>query len=160
MTTRMAYPRALPPRPPEPDAEPTRLLRVFVPGHPASANHMYGARGQGAARRLTPEARAWRDAVTLLTARWRFPDDAPRPALAVCCVFLGARADVDNLLKLTLDGLKLGLAVDDRYITRLCAEKQPLPRGGMRGAWIAVALLPPPVKQPKPQRARRPRNRS
>ena len=152
----MAYAHALSPNP-----EPTRLLRVFVPGNPASSNHMYGARGngRGAARHLTTEARAWRDAVTLLTRAWRVPDDAPRPLLAVSFVFLGGRADVDNMVKLALDGVKLGLAVDDRYVMRLCAEKQPLPRGGTRGAWIEVTVLPPPVKPPRPQRVRHPRKK-
>ena len=155
----MAYPRALPPEPLTAQ-EPTRLLRVFVPGNPASSNHMYGVRGnggngRGAARHLTAEARAWRDAVTLLTRAWRFPDDAPRPLLAVSFVFLGGRADVDNMVKLALDGVKLGLAVDDRYVMRLYAEKQPLPRGGTRGAWIEVTVLPPPVQPPRPQRTRK-----
>ena len=157
----MASARAVPPEPLA-TPEPTRLLRVFVPGNPASSNHMYGARGngRGAARHLTAEARAWRDAVTLLTTAWRFPDDAPRPLLAVSLVFLGGRADVDNMVKLALDGVKLGLAVDDRYVVRLYAEKQPLPRGGTRGAWIEVTVLPPPVKPPRPQRARHPRKRA
>ena len=158
----MAYPPAASPEPLA-KQEPTRLLHVFVPGNPASSNHMYGVRGnggnggngRGAARHLTAEARAWRDAVTLLTRAWRVPDDAPRPLLAVSFVFLGGRADVDNMVKLALDGVKLGLAVDDRYVMRLCAEKQPLPRGGTRGAWIEVTVLSPPVKQPRPQRARR-----
>ena len=139
------------------------ILRVFVPGNPVSSNHMYGARGYGAARRLTPEARAWRDAVANSVLAWRFADDAPRPLLAVHCAFIGMRADLDNGFKLVIDGVKLGLAVDDRYIMRLCGEKQPLSRrggssgsGGERGAWIEVSQLPalqkPAQRQPRQRR--------
>ena len=148
----MASPRALPPEPEPVDAP---LLRVFVTGKPISSNDMYGARGSGAARRLTPEARSWRDAVAASVLAWRFPASAPRPILAVDCVFVGARADIDNLCKLVLDGVKTGLAVDDRFILRLVVEKQPLPRGGQRGAWIAVSVLPTPEKPPRLRRTRK-----
>ena len=150
-----------------PTPAPTHLLRVFVPGNPVSSNHMYGVRGYAAAKRLTPEAKQWRDDVANSTLAWRFAADAPRPALSVACSFVGARADVDNLLKLTLDGLKLGLQVDDRYVVRVCAEKVPLPaRGpnggrGERGAWIEVMCLPqlPKKAQQVQPRARKPRNK-
>lgn len=135
----------------------TPLLRVWVAGNPASGNHMYITRkaATGALKRakvMTPTATGWRDAVAVATMPWRFAESAPRPTLAVSCSFVGARADVDNLLKLTLDGLKMGLLVDDRYVMRVCAEKVPLPRDGERGAWIAVSCLPP---MPKAQRAPR-----
>jgi len=113
---------------------------------------MYGARGYGASRRLTPEARQWRDDVATSTLAWRFADDAPRPALSISCRFPGARADVDNLLKLVLDGVKIGLAVDDRYVMRVCAEKTPLVRGEERGAWIEVTCLPQAQRPPRNKR--------
>lgn len=128
------------------------LLRVWVAGKPISSNHIYGARGSGAARRLTPEARAWREAVATSVMPWRLAEHAPRPLLSVCCVFVGARADVDNLLKGTLDGLKEGLLVDDRYVVRVCAEKQPLARGGEKGAWIEVTQLPQLVTRTRAKR--------
>ena len=135
--------------------QPTPLLRVFVAGNPISANHMYNARGYGAARRLTAEAVAWRDAVAVAAMPWRFAESAARPTLGISCRFIAARADVDNLLKLVVDGVKLGLAVDDRYVTRVCAEKV---RGTIaeRGAWIEVTQLPDmkPARSTQPQRRR------
>lgn len=133
---------------------PAPLLRVFVPGNPVSANHMHDARGYGAARRLTPDARAWRDAIALSVMRWRFAAEAPRPNLAVSLVWIGARSDIDNPVKLALDGVKLGLAVDDRYVTRLTIEKRPLAYGDERGAWIEVTELPPMHAQRAPRKAR------
>jgi len=134
---------------------PVPLLRVFVAGNPVSTNHMYGGRGHSSAKHLTAEARAWREAVSYCTMAWRYAPEVPRPNLAVSCTFIGARADVDNLLKLTLDGLKDGLLVDDRYVMKVCAEKRPLSAGTERGAWIEVSELPPAQHtQPRPSRTR------
>ena len=135
----------------------TPLLRVWVAGNPASVNQMYITRkaATGALKRtkvMRSAAVDWRDAVAVATMPWRFPESAPRPTLAVSCSFVGARADVDNLLKLTLDGLQTGLLVDDRYVMRVCAEKVPLAHEGERGAWIAVSCLPP---MPKAQHNKR-----
>ena len=127
---------------------PAPLLRVWVAGNAPSVNHMY------VARHLTPEARAWRDAVATSLLPWRFPESAPRPDLRVSFVWVGMRSDIDNPCKLTLDGVKEGLLVDDKYVSRLTIEKRPLARGGERGAWIEVTCLP---QAPKPPRA--PRNK-
>ena len=131
----------------------TPLLRIFVAGHPVSTNQMYGSRG-GAAKHLTPAAWAWRESVAISTMRWRYAEGAKRPNLAVSCIFSGVQADVDNLLKLTLDGLKAGLMVDDRYVTRICAERLPYSRSDEKGAWIEVHELPPvatkQTTQPRP----------
>lgn len=136
----------------------TPLLRTFVAGHPVSTNQMYGSRG-GAAKHLTPAAWAWRESVALSTMRWRYAAGAKRPNLAVSCVFSGVQADVDNLLKLTLDGLKDGLMVDDRYITRVCAERLPYSRNDEKGAWIEVRELPSEPTKPAQQRPTRKRNK-
>jgi Holliday junction resolvase RusA-like endonuclease len=118
---------------------PVPLLRVWVAGRPVSANRMYGARGRsGHAKRLTAAAREWRDTVAYSVLPWRVSERAPRPTLAVSCVFVGIRADADNPVKLTLDGLKIGLAVDDRHFIRVTAERRPAEWSGELGAWLTV----------------------
>jgi Holliday junction resolvase RusA-like endonuclease len=137
-------------------------LRVFVAGNPVGSNHMYGNRKTFDkamhTRHLTESARLWREAIAVTVMPWRYAPEAQRPNLSVSCIFLGARADVDNLLKLTLDGLKDGLLVDDRFVLKVCAEKRPLSAGTEKGAWIEVSELPPaqPVQhaQPRPSRTR------
>lgn len=124
------------------------LLRVFVPGNAPSVNHMY------VARHLTTEARAWRDAVALSLLPWRFPESAPRPDLRVSFVWVGMRSDIDNPCKLTLDGVKEGLAVDDKYVSELSLKKQKKTPQQERGAWIEVQVLPQPEQQQR-QRQRR-----
>src|SRR5690242_18342733 len=87
----------------------TPLLRVFVPGNAPSANHMYAARGRGAARYLTLEALDWRGLVASYVMPWRYGETAPRPNLRVSLIWMGNRSDIDNPIKLTLDGVKMGL---------------------------------------------------
>jgi|GEM_PF-4997538 len=140
-------------------APPTPLLRVFVAGNPVGSNHMYGNRKTFDkamhTRHLTESARLWREAIAVTVMPWRYPREAQRPNLSVSCIFLGARADVDNLLKLTLDGLKDGLLVDDRYVLKVCAEKRPLSAGTEKGVWIEVSELPPAQHtQPRTSRTR------
>jgi len=151
--SRLSKPRATPYLVKVEPPEPAPLLRVFVAGKPVSTNQMYGSRG-GAAKHLTPNAWAWREAVALSTMRWRYAEGTKRPNLAVSCVFSGVQADVDNLLKLALDGLKAGLMVDDRYVTRVCAERRPYSRSDEKGAWIEVTELPPMQVQRAPRKAR------
>lgn len=148
--------------------EPAPLLRVFVAGYPVGANHMYLKRKKGGEtydddgrkrysdRALTPNATIWRNAIANSVMQWRYPESAPRPALEVSCVFIGALADVDNLLKLALDGIKRGLLVDDRYVMRVIAERRRLSPGTERGAWIEVSELPSVAAQRAP---RKPRNK-
>ncbi len=159
-------------RPKRPRASPSRivpvvppppapLLRVFVPGMPLSANHAYikrkHASGQNKRDRLlNPYALAWRDAIATMVSPWKFPESAPRPTLSVDCVFIGGRADVDNLLKLALDGVKFGLAVDDRYVQRVSAEKRAKTPTIDRGVWIEVTCLPSTIKQPRKRKTTTP----
>jgi Holliday junction resolvase RusA-like endonuclease len=111
---------------------------VFVAGTPVSANAMYGPRGRGAAKRLTKEAVVWRDAVADSLMEWRSAARILGPALSVVCLVQGVRGDADNYLKLIVDGVKIGLMIDDRHFVRVSAEKRPLRRGGKAGAWIEV----------------------
>jgi Holliday junction resolvase RusA-like endonuclease len=96
-------------------------LSVWVDGRPVSVNAMYGALPRGG-RYLRSDARAWRDLVWLAFRmqphRFR-PEQLP---LRVHCVFHGVRGDADNYLKLTLDGLKCALDVDDRCFSPVTAE--------------------------------------
>jgi len=146
---------------------PAPLLRVFVAGNPVGANHMYlkrrkaseGYDDDGKRRRsdraLIPNATVWRDAIANSVMQWRYPESAPRPWLEVSCIFIGALADVDNLLKLALDGIKKGLLVDDCYVLRVIAERRKLIPGTERGAWIEVSELPPAQHtQPRASRTR------
>jgi Holliday junction resolvase RusA-like endonuclease len=125
-----------------PTTQDCALLHVWVAGRPISANRMYGARGRsGHARRLTKPARQWRKDVAYSVLPWRVSERAPRPTLAVSIAVVGVRGDVDNYSKLICDGLKIGLAVDDRYFARVSVERRPAERRGQLGAWIAVAAL-------------------
>jgi Holliday junction resolvase RusA-like endonuclease len=158
-------PRASPSTPPyivsvQPPA-PAPLLRVFVPGAAASGNHMYINRKEATGQRKrikvhTQRAAQWIKDVAQSVQQWRFSEHAPRPRLAVSCTFLNTKSDLDNLLKTTLDGLKIGLMVDDRYVVKLTAEKLPWVRNGERGAWIEVTQLPEKAAtQPTQPRRRR-----
>jgi Holliday junction resolvase RusA-like endonuclease len=111
--------------------QPSRLLCDFwVAGHPVSVNAAYGHRRAQAGAYLTRAARDWRTAVATeamlhrqaITAEARFHITSIYPryrtqTLHVACEVIGVRGDVDNYLKLALDGLKQGLQIDDRYIS-------------------------------------------
>lgn len=99
-------------------------INAWIPGHPVSVNAMYGARRGTYAKRLTAEASDWRDAIANSFLRWRVPERAPRPQLAVSFTLVGVRGDADNYAKLICDGVKIGLMVDDRYFTRVTATKR------------------------------------
>lgn len=109
-------------------------LSVWCAGHPVSVNHAYGSGGYGRSRwrYLQAEAREWRNAVRdeTIKARLSARENPLRAAayrlpLRVVCTFYGTRADADNLLKLTVDGLKAGLGIDDKHYAQIEAEKQP-----------------------------------
>lgn len=126
-------------------------LEMYVEGQPVSVNHLYGSTRRQA-RFLTEPAKEWRDAVTMETLAARISaGDSVEPSsgmgreyripLRVACIFYGVRADVDNLLKLTLDGLKEGLGIDDRHFAVVESGKAPtFIRNGrrFRGCWIGV----------------------
>lgn len=111
-------------------------MSVWVDGKPISVNSAYGARARGG-RYLTPEAKAWRDFVWLafkMQPHTFTPEQLP---LAVSCTFYGVRGDADNYLKLTLDGIKLALGIDDKHFSPItCAVVRSKKDG--QGARIEV----------------------
>ena len=127
------------------------LLAIHVKGKPISVNRMYRQSKWGG-RYLAPEAQAWQGMVWTAAYEKRmgipkgsvhatFPPDG---RYRVVCTFFHIRgnADADNLLKLTLDGLKTGLHVDDRFFTTVEAHKSSDKRQP-QGALIEVyAALP------------------
>lgn len=127
-------------------------LELYVEGRPVSVNAMYGSRlvgsVNGPTKFLSVEAKAWRETVRAETWTERLTQ-GENPAktadyrlpLKVACLFYGCRADADNLLKLTLDGLKEGLRIDDRHFAVVESGKAPtFIRNGrrFRGCWIGV----------------------
>ena len=105
------------------------LCTITVHGKPVSTNAMYGTARNGR-RYLTKAARAWKKIVC--EEAWLAWLDLHRTDAAlnligetmrVHCVFFGVAADVDNLLKCTLDGLKDGIGIDDRYFQAVKATR-------------------------------------
>lgn len=115
-----------------------RMLNVAIEGIPPTNNHAYKhitlrAKGSGqpyTARRLTDEAQGWRDAATLAVklAKGRAGFDVTKRQPLAVEITYGVPAlylqDLDNLLKLAVDALALGLAWDDRYLTDLTVRKR------------------------------------
>lgn len=115
--------------------EPQPLVSVFVPGKPVSVNRMYGTGSGGKRRFLTPTAINWRNAVWAASVPPRdICRTAPMP-LRIRCTFYGVRGDADNYLKATLDGLKLGILVDDKHFNPVEAH---IIAGGEQGCHIEI----------------------
>lgn len=96
-------------------------MNVWVEGKPVSVNSAYGNR-RGGGRYLTDAAQTWKMfvwAAFKMQPHTFAPDQRP---LAIHCVFYGVRGDADNYLKLTLDGIKTALGVDDQYFSPVTAE--------------------------------------
>ena len=114
-------------------------LSLWVAGKPISVNSAYGTRSRGG-RYLRPEAAAWRDSVWAAFVPHRGAFTAAHLPLRVRCTFYGVRADADNLLKMTLDGLKMALGVDDRHMTPITAHVErgrTLGQGARIEVWAA-----------------------
>lgn len=100
----------------------------YVPGKPVSVNRMY-ANGRNGKKYLTAAADAWETLVAYISrsATSELRADIRRGAvvfpLRIHCTFFGTRCDADNLLKTTLDGLKLGLGIDDKHFSPVEAVK-------------------------------------
>ena len=104
-------------------------VRVFVAGKPVSENHNRATAGtvtkRGRVHFQTPATLAWRGLVmvairnALVAGRQKLT-----PPLAVELAFINCRADLDNLLKTTLDGVKDGTGVDDRHYHPMHLDKQ------------------------------------
>lgn len=102
-----------------------RPVHLFLPfPHGVTTNHLYAARQPyvnpktgkwvGAARRLTPKARAWRAAVEQIVHQ--VGAVLPEGPLCVEMLFLcpdRRRRDTDNLMKLTLDAIFGACGADD-----------------------------------------------
>jgi Holliday junction resolvase RusA-like endonuclease len=100
----------------------------YVPGKPVSVNRMY-ANGRNGKKYLTAAADAWETLVAYISrsACAELRADIRRGAVAlplrIRCTFYGTRCDADNLLKTTLDGLKVGLGIDDKHFSPVEAVK-------------------------------------
>ncbi len=114
-------------------------LTIEVAGVPITDNHMYGR--QGARTWLLPDAVAWRDAVTyaarhasrgLDLGAWPLP-------LAVAVTVRAPRGDAANFLKLTLDGLKVGLGVDDAHYNPVAVQLVTTRARSRMGASITIS---------------------
>src|SRR5579859_3929763 len=107
-------------------------LTIRVPGKPVSVNAMYRNNARGG-KYLAPAAMAWKSLVCLKTreAKNLRSDKMNIQPLTVVCTFWGMRqnADADNLLKCTLDGLAIGLGIDDKHFTKVMAVKAPKVKG-------------------------------
>jgi len=123
-------------------------LCVFtVRGIPVSANAMYGTRSDGR-RFLTKAARAWKKIVS--EEAWVMWHEQVKQhysashllvgeTLQVVCTFYGVpQMDVDNLLKCTIDGLKTGIGIDDKYFNDVKAERGHSTASTAKGAVITI----------------------
>lgn len=104
----------------------TPLLTITVRGKPVSANSMYRHTARGVF--LTTAAKEWKACVTgeawLACRELRFvPKVTPGTTYRIVCTFYGVKGDVDNMVKTTIDGLKEGIGVDDRYYSTIEAHK-------------------------------------
>lgn len=104
----------------------TPLLTITVRGKPCSANSMYRHTARGV--HLTTAAKEWKACVR--DEAWIEMRDTRaqlRMTLGACyhvvCIFYGVKGDVDNMVKTTIDGLKEGIGVDDRYYSSIEAHK-------------------------------------
>lgn len=104
-------------------------LTVTLPGLPPSTNKLY-TRTRGGGQRLSDAATAWKEtvwfAVIQEAARVGFALPPKTPwVLTVTAYVPRWNRDLDNLLKLTIDGICVGLDCDDRYLACLLALRYP-----------------------------------
>ncbi len=105
----------------------------FVPGRPISSNHIW-ARSKTGSLYLTRAARTWRDAVYYATLAAK-EYDAVFVYPKISYRFTGCKADADNLIKCTQDGLKMALGRDDQHFSIGSAT---VTRTGAPGVWITI----------------------
>ena len=122
-------------------------LCIRIPGRPVSVNAMYKPNARGG-KYLTLAALAWREMMCYKSReithkfRWAIAQGYLSIPLQVRCTFYGMRpnADADNLLKCTLDGLKLGLDIDDKHfaqVTAIKASDKRYPDGAVIEIWAS-----------------------
>lgn len=98
-------------------------LNVFVHGAAVSVNRAY-RRGRNGQVYLTDAAANWKMTVFAMVASQC--DKAalralPQP-LEVDLTFYGVRADADNLVKITIDGVKEAIGIDDRHFSPISSH--------------------------------------
>lgn len=94
------------------------VLTIEVPGRAVSANARLGYNRHTGRKFLTKAARDWKLTVAEYAENawiWQIGPDFPEPPYRIVCHVYGTRADVDNLSKLILDGLKEGIGIDDKH---------------------------------------------
>jgi Holliday junction resolvase RusA-like endonuclease len=103
----------------------TALLTIRVPGKTCSVNAMYRNRANGG-KYLSTTAVEWKLLTMLKTREAKHLHTVTLTTpLTITCRFYGTRknADVDNLLKCTLDGLASGLGINDKHFGTVTAIK-------------------------------------
>ncbi len=111
----------------------TLSILLHFPHHPPSVNHAYISNGRGGKIR-NPEVVEWQEGLAIEVAAearrkgWNIPRRA-RWAVDVTFSFPRRQGDVDNLLKLMIDGIRDGLGVDDVYLDSLIVTRITGPRG-------------------------------
>jgi len=103
----------------------TAILTIRVPGKPCSVNRMYASNGHGG-KYLSTTAVEWKLLTMLKTREAKHLRGVKLTTpLTITCRFYGTRknADVDNLLKCTLDGLASGLGINDKHFGTVTAIK-------------------------------------
>lgn len=160
--------------PPPPDPLPSGpLICALRLPWPPSANHIYRP-GRGGRRILTDEAKAFRAHVQAIILERRALND--RPTTRRLAVALrthqpkGARCDIANAEKATLDALEKLVFANDEQVDRLLVVRgEPLPAGSI-DVWIHEFELPgdagkviwrpePEPIPPPPKRKRPPKHR-
>jgi Holliday junction resolvase RusA-like endonuclease len=116
-------------------------VQIFVEGAPVSENHNRATAGQiskknGRRQFQTGATLAWRGAVMVALRNVLHGRKLTAP-LAVACVFVNCRADLDNLVKTTWDGIADATGVNDRHYHPFQADKQRH-KGHPKGAVIAL----------------------
>ena len=91
---------------------------VTIPGAPPSTNHMYvPIRGRWGGKTKAPGVAEYQTAVRLLVQNARPSGWMPTDQLPIRFdFFLKRDADCDNLLKALIDGIAVGLEIDDRRV--------------------------------------------
>lgn len=101
-------------------------IRFTVPLTPVSVNH-YAKHTRSGRHYVTPEARAFKDAVFYCRPRVSFPANYHVQYEVEAIIFLGKgkRGDVDNFSKVLLDSLVYsGLITSDDKVTDLILRKR------------------------------------
>lgn len=130
------------------------VIRVLVPGQPPSVNHTHVNafldRADGTqARKRVKGARAaeyiklvWGSVLEMKPRGWTAPPYEPKEGKGMIVIniwlFLRGEVDADNTLKCLMDGVKLGLGVDDKRFLPRFQHKST----GNRQARVELEIVP------------------